>query len=437
MGTGQLRMALWVGVITMLVWSAVLEGPFRFDDHLVPLDDPASQSLSALGQRLATTLRPVTKLSYALEASAGLADDAPSRRAVSVVIHACATALLALLLARIGGDERLGLLALLWALHPVHAESLLAVSGRSAVLSTALVVAALLAQLQLRAILAAGLYLLAVLARETAIAAVLPLLILAWQVSRDDGRHRAAQAAPLLLATVLATAWLLAVPRYRALGEYSFLGLPWAESVARQLGAIPQGLLLYVRPDLLSADHGTPLPSSFVSAGVVLGLCCLGLAAAGSWLAWRRGAAAVAFGLALWLAAIVPTQTLVPKLDPLTERPLGLALAGLVLVAAGVLGTLRKPVSRRAFALAVAPLATALAVATVLRGQLYASDVALWADAARKSVTNPRPHVNLGVALVAEGAMAEAQAAFGAALRIDPWHGQAARALAHVSRREE
>jgi Flp pilus assembly protein TadD len=76
------------------------------------------------------------------------------------------------------------------------------------------------------------------------------------------------------------------------------------------------------------------------------------------------------------------------------------------------------------------------ATATVARGRLYASDVALWADAAHKSVTNPRPHVNLGVALVAAGRSAAARDAFRAALRIDPLDIQAERALAYASRED-
>ena len=291
-----MRIALLVGLITVTVWGCVLQGPFRFDDHLVPLADPASQSLNALGAHLTTTLRPLTKLSFALEAMGELADSAPARRAVSVAIHGWAAALLALLLAQLTGNPRIGIVALLWGVHPVHAEALLAVSGRSAALSGALVLGALLAQCHRRTLIAAA----------------------------------------LLLAAALAIAWIVSVPRYRALAEFSFLGRPWVDSVAQQVAAIPLGLLLYVRPDLLSPDHGAVLPDRFASAGFALGMACLGAAAFTSRVAWRRGAVALAVGLTLWIAAIVPTQTVVPKLDPLTERPLGLALAGLLLAAAGL-----------------------------------------------------------------------------------------------------
>jgi tetratricopeptide (TPR) repeat protein len=431
-----LRNALAVGLLTLTVWVCVLHGPYRFDDHLVPLGDPASQSLAALGDHLAVTLRPLTKLTYALEASLGLADNAPARRAVSVAIHAVAATLLALVLARITGEERWGLLALVWALHPIHAEALLAVSGRSAALSGALVLAALLAQLRARPLLAASLLLAAALARETAIAAALPLALAPVAADRAGAGSRRARPWPLLLATLAAALWLVSVPRYRELAEFSFLGRPWAESVAAQVAAIPQGLALYLRPDLLSADHGSPLPVTLASPGFWLGVGCLATASAMTVLAFRRRAIAVAVGLALWLAAIVPTQTLVPKLDPLTERPLGLALAGIVIAAVCPLAAASRAMRARTVLAVGSALVFMLAIATVARGRLYASDVALWADAARKSTANPRPHVNLGVALVAAGRPDAARDAFRAALRIDPLDIQAERALAYVSRED-
>jgi len=431
-----LRNALAVGLLTLTVWMCVLDGPYRFDDHLVPLGDPASQSLAALGDHLTLTLRPLTKLTYALEASVGLADSAPARRAVSAAIHAVGAVLLALLLAHIADDERWGLLALVWALHPVHAEALLAVSGRSAALSAALVLAALLAQLRARPLLAASLLLAAALARETAIAAALPVALAAAASHRAGVGSRRGCPWPPLLATLAAALWVVSVPRYRELAEFSFLGRPWADSVVAQVAAIPQGLALYLRPVLLSADHGTALPVTIASPGFWLGVGCLAAASAGTVLAVRRGAVAVTIGLAVWLAAIVPTQTLVPKLDPLTERPLGLALAGIVIAAVCPLVAASRAIRAQTLLAAGSALVFMLATATVARGRLYASDVALWADAARKSVTNPRPHVNLGVALVTAGQPDAARDAFRAALRIDPLDIQAERALAYASRED-
>jgi hypothetical protein len=61
-------------------WTAELTGPYHFDDYVTPLNDPASQLLAAWREYLPVTLRPVTKLSYAVEAEAGLSGTPAPRR---------------------------------------------------------------------------------------------------------------------------------------------------------------------------------------------------------------------------------------------------------------------------------------------------------------------------------------------------------------------
>ena len=66
-------------------------------------------------------------------------------------------------------------------------------------------------------------------------------------------------------------------------------------------------------------------------------------------------------------------------------------------------------------------LAVALAIATIQRNALFASPVALWEDAVRKAPAKGRPHVNLGLAYLAEGRIDEAEAEFTIALHHEPW----------------
>ena len=72
----------------------------------------------------------------------------------------------------------------------------------------------------------------------------------------------------------------------------------------------------------------------------------------------------------------------------------------------------------RGAALAVASLGLRF---TWLRGALYATDLALWSDAASKSVANPRPFEELAFALDAEGRRDEAIAALKRARDLDPF----------------
>jgi hypothetical protein len=436
-----------VGLAVVAAWAPGLRGPYLYDDLVTPLDDPASQSLGAFVAHLPRTLRPLTKLTYALEASLGLAPAPAARRAVSLALHAATAALLVLLLAALAGGEARGaggaagppaapdsgaaaatragppLLALLWAVHPIHAESILALAGRSAALAGALLVGALLCHARGRRRAGALLLCAAVLARETALAGVLPLLALELARARRPAREHLRRLAPAAAGLLLAAVWIAATPRYRHLADYSLHGRPLGASLVQQVAAVPVGLSLYLRPDALSHDHGVPLPLTPLSGLFATGVALYAAAAIGLVAAARRGAPLVAVGLGLWLAALLPTQSLVPKLDPLTERPLALALAGLVLVGGAA------PLGRRArVPAAVLSLAAILVAAgfTVARGQVYRSALRLYGDAARTSRANPRPHLNYAAALIDAGRRDEARAAVAAALSIAPLDGRAA-----------
>lgn len=398
-------------------------GTYHFDDDAAATCDPASQGLGGWAGRLTRTLRPATKVTYALEAVAGL--EAPGRRAVSAALQAAgavAMLLLLLRLARTQGDGPFVLraaatIAVLWAIHPVHAESVLAIAGRSAVLSSTLLLWALVAHLRDRRVLGAVLYLLAGLARETAWLAVVPIAVAELGLARRPLREHVRRLAPYAAAAVALGGWLAMVPRYRALADYSLNGRPWLSSVVSQVAAVPHGLSLYARPWALTLDHGEALPVSPADPIFLLGIAIYAAAIAGAVLCLRRRPA-VSLGLAMWLAAILPTQSVVPKLDALTERPLALALGGL-LVLGWALRPRRMPALRLATVGAVA-LALALGASTLMRGALYRSDVLLWSDAAAKSEANPRPHLNLAVALMIAGDRDRAARALEPARALDP-----------------
>jgi len=171
----------------------------------------------------------------------------------------------------------------------------------------------------------------------------------------------------------------------------------------------------------------------------LLGAACYLSAAAGTVLLLRRSRAA-AVGLAIWLAALLPTQSVVPKLDALTNRPLSLALLGLLLAAAPALavaarrirsyatvpaagnpGELRRAAVPLAAACCALTLLVLLATATLDRGQLFRSELSLWRDAADKSRTNARPHLQYAVLLQNAGHIAEARDVLTVARRIDPF----------------
>ncbi|MBX3130465.1 MAG: hypothetical protein KF718_27345 [Polyangiaceae bacterium] len=423
--------AVLVAALGLVLFASRTQGPYHFDDWLTPVGDPASQSLSAFASNLTRTLRPLSKLTFALEASLGFSDAPELRRVVSALLHAATSGLLCALAARLGAGLWAATIAAgVYAVHPIHAEMVWALAGRGALLATLLLVAALLAQLRGRPWAAAAALLAACLARETAVFGLLPLAAL--ELARRPAGVVAAlrRLEPSATAVLLALAFVVQNARYRQLIEYSARGRPWAYSSVGQLEAIPHGLSLYARPGALSLDHGVALTHSTASIAFWLGLLTLfGLVALTGWAALRRRTL-LAVGCSFMLAALLPTQSVVPKLDPLTERPLASALVGaLLLVALGLRAALARPRARRLLAAGCAMVTLALAHATWSRGTLYRSDLALWRDAAAKSVSNPRPHYNLAHALLDAGRRREAAEALRRARSIDPFDSEL-RALA-------
>jgi hypothetical protein len=315
--------------------------------------------------------------------------------------------------------------------HPVHADAVLMASGRSVVLSNVFVLTAVLALARSRLWIATLSFALACLARETAIAAILPMAVLTMS-RRERRRAGIRQLTPLIATGALVTLWILTTPRYLQLADYSFLGRPFAQSVIAQVGAVPVGFGLLFQPAALSIDYGIPLPARLTDGWFGIGALLYVSAAAGVVFLVRRSPA-VAVGLSLWLAALLPTQSLVPKLDALTNKPLSLALAGLLIAAAPFIAQavvlVRRWSTRRWFEQSLAccgafALIGALTLANAARSELFRSQLRLWHDAAAKSRVNERPHLQYALLLKRDGRSGEAEAALSIAARINPFSSQ-------------
>lgn len=413
------------------VYLARVEGPYHFDDWVTPVGDPASQSLPAFFEHVAHTLRPLSKLGFAIEGSLGLGESAAARRGVSAFFHGVSSGLVFLIAARLGTGVWAALTtAVLFAVHPIHAQMVWALAGRGALMALSFSLGALLAQLRRRPWVAAGLLLCACMCRETSALFVFPLA--AVELARRPKTLGAVfkRIEPSVTVVLLIVAFVVQNARYRQLIEYSARGRPLGWSIAGQIEAIPHGLLLWLRPSGQSIDHGPALSHSFASPGFWLGVFSIALLFVLCGLGIRTLRPPLAIGAAWVLAALLPTQSLIPKLDPLTERPLAAALAGAALLcAAAVRPVFRTPRIRSLYFGAWTVATLLLASSTLSRGALYASDVALWRDAANKSTTNARPHYNLALALLDAGRPDEANQSLLRARQIDPFDSEM-RALA-------
>jgi len=114
---------------------------------------------------------------------------------------------------------------------------------------------------------------------------------------------------------------------------------------------------------------------------------------------------------------LIPLYLFLPRLDIANERQLYLA-AWPMLLALSIELTLW--LNSRVFQLVAAGLLLSLTSLTVLRNQVYASEISLWQDAALKSPNKARVHNNLGYAYLQAHQSDNARREFTTALELDP-----------------
>jgi hypothetical protein len=404
---------------TLIAWGGVPWGTFQFDDFLNVVRDPATLDPAAFAERLPQGLRPLTRLSYFVDGQLhGL--NAAGFLATNLLLHLF-TVLLVLALARRRLSE-IGACAaaLIFAVQPAHAEVVAYVSGRSTGLMTPLLLGGLLLHDHGRTAGALVLFALACLAKEVAL--VFPALLLVWELTRAVPRPRFRRELAIAAAVAVVTAALLfSLVNYQAMLGYSSGLRPVSENLLASARAIPEMLSLWIRPWALSADHAFDA-AGHVGAAVAGLLLLAGLVTIA--LALRRRIPLLAFAILWPLVALLPTNSLVAKIDLVTEKPLYLAWLGPALaLGAAVSASLAAASSRaarRCAAGVVVAVLCVLAAATQWRASLWRDPVRLWLDATAKAPECSRCWNNLGMARLVAKQDVEAVAAFERALRLDP-----------------
>jgi hypothetical protein len=469
---------LVVGVAALLAYANSLGNGFVWDDPIILTRQLVV--FRGVGEVLAPPrdipqfspdyYRPLTIASYLLDRRLG--GGGPFAFHLSVVLAHAATSMLVCvlalqLLAAARPAAAIGAVTagLLFALHPIHTESVAWAAGRSDVLATGFLVAALVGQdwarRSWRGSVVTGLCAAAALgAKETAVA-LYPLMLLCEilvppraRVTRVD-RLRG-WAGPLLAGAV----YLLL--RRNALGE--FVGsapdaLPARQrSVLDLIGALGMYVGRLLWPVQLNAyidgiDRG---PLSLGLAALLIAGCA---AAARLW--WR-GAGRVhgaegprvragggsgaktnhqsrsdprtrgpvdpsttglpLFALAWLVLTLGPSLAILWKIPdaPVAERYLYLPSVGVCLLAGDLVARLWSVAPSRAVRLtiggAVAAILLAAAVGTVRRNPVWHDDIALWEDTEPKSQLSGMAARSIGTAYQQAGRVAEARAAFERAL---------------------
>jgi len=367
-------------LIFILVWCPGFRSPYQFDDYVTPLQDPASQSLTSFAENFFKTLRPLTKLTFAIESSLGLTN-APERRVFQYSLAIGCMLLLMLILEKKGGGKIFSpILALSWATHPVHAETFIALSGRSTLLSLFFVLLSLWSSKKSYQILYA---VLAVLSKEVA------LLFLIYQLIKNKNFN-------LALASFLLVSLGLVRFRLWQLIEFSWKEVPHFVNWWDNFAGLSSGLYYFIFPSKIGIELDFPLIDSslwfFVSVFLVVIFLSIVLKY------YRRSPQFVA-DLLLWPVLIFPTQTLILKLDPLALRPLSYSS---IVIPILILGPIRnaRMVMKGVFLLAALCMLVFLSLTTYSFSSVYQNPIALWTDAKIKAPRKLRPAMNLAYFLV-------------------------------------
>lgn len=359
--------------------------------------------------------RPLAVLSNEMDFRRG-GGGASAFHATNLVLHAACSLLVLALGTAVLGAGPAAAAALLFAVHPAHAESVAFISGRVDPLATLFVLAALLLHLRgnrsqrsapWRAAAGAA-WLAALLSKEMGVTAPALAFLLESAIeglpARGAWRERARRYVPYAVA-------LAAYLVLRAVGLGGLLGPtpPGTEfSAGRPFVVLGSYLAWLVLPP--PGLHLEPEPA--VGAGAALAALALGATVAGAivlaWKGARREAA-----LAAWcVVSLLPVAQLRPIETALSERFLYLPSAGAALLLASLAF---RPTSRRLRAAALAALAllgAAYVAILVPRSVAWRSAISLWTEKGEEDPGSIKAWLNLGRAHARAGNREEARAAY-------------------------
>ena len=440
-----------VAISIAAFWQVGSQGftGFDLDDYLLKnqnvLGGITGKSVAwAFTHSYAANWHPLTWIAHMLDVQFfGL--NPQGHHVVNLALHVFNAALLFLVLRGLtGAPWKSGYVALLFAVHPLHVESVAWVVARKDTLSTFFLMSALGGYLwfvrrpgSLRYVFVLLAFSLGLLAKPMIV--TLPFLLLLldfWPLGRlrptraplappfgTGGRIPAAgillEKTPLiLLAVVSSTITYVTQSRWGAVRDadrYSFLS---------RLGNAAVAYAEYLRKALWPSDlaiyypYVTNMPAGRISAAVAL-LLLISLAV----IAWRRRYPYAAVGWLWYLGTLVPVIGLVQVgSQSMADRYTYVPLIGIFLLiswgAADVIGGRKLP---RALVFAAAPLSIAACLLTTrVQVGYWDSDISLYEHAIRVTRDNWKAHFNLGHALQQAGRFDGAREQYAEAMRIRP-----------------
>jgi tetratricopeptide (TPR) repeat protein len=426
-------------VLTLLAYIPAMRGGFVWDDDAYVTKNPlltAPDGLRRIWFSLDSPSQyfPLVYTTFRFEhAIWGL--DPLGYHIVNVLLHAINALLVWTLLRRLSIPGA-WLAGAIFALHPVHVESVAWITERKNVLSTLFYLLAILAWLRFTAKstvhpwrhygLAIGLYALALLAKTMACTLPAALVLVLWLQKEKVDRRRWAQVTPFVLmglAMGLVSIWWEKHHQGTAGPEFALVPMQRILIASRALWFY-LGKLVWPSRLTFSYPRWEIDPSE--AAQYVWLAACL-VAAAALW-HWRRaiGRGTIA-GLVFFAAALAPMLGFISlytfRYSFVADHYQYVASIGLIAIAASIIaGFVKQNRVRAAVSLILLVLLGSL---TWRQGYAYRDAETLWRDTIAKNPTSWMAHNDLGIVLADQGRLDEAMAEYKKALRIKPDHANA------------
>ncbi|MEZ4647984.1 MAG: tetratricopeptide repeat protein [Candidatus Eisenbacteria bacterium] len=446
-GRGSLALPLLLFILLVTVWvylPAGQHGFLRYDDDLyVTANEMVLRGVSWPGflwswtAAHASNWHPVTWWSHMIDVQVfGLR--AAAHHWVNVVLHLGTTLLLFYFLRRTTGAVlRSGFVAAVFALHPLHVQSVAWVAERKDVLSSAFWILAILAyaayvQGKERArgayVLALLLFAFGLLSKPMLV--TLPFLLLLldhWPLRRKDPwAFRVREKAPFFMLSVVCALVTWSVQSSAG----SVKSIPIGERVANAFASYLRYVENAFWPDSLAVFY----PMTDPGRGLVLGGAALVvLVIVFSVLSWRR-LPWLAVGGLWYLGTLVPVIGIVQAGgQAMADRYMYVPIIGLAILVAWGVGAIfegrgmpsagqsaERPVRAYVGAASIVVVVFALAIPARREVGYWRDDLSLFSRALAVTTDNHVAHAMLGVALAESGKLEEALSHEAEAVRIRP-----------------
>lgn len=413
-------------ILTALSYSNSLKGEFVFDDKILVEDAEHIRSLSSIPAMVSQMsssegigYRPVRAISYMLDHQIWKLEPL-GYHLTNVILHILVCLLLYHLARRLGLSRSASLAGMaLFAVHPVHTESVTYISGRRDLLFSAFYLGAMLAYIhgvlsksRLLVLATLPLYALGLFSKEQAI--TLPVVLYIWELllGRKDEPwlrrlYRPLTAQPVLWGIIIAGAVAFFV--YRGIVLPRTFQLDWwggspTTNFATVLAIHLRYLVVQVWPTNLLADytlHAFPLAGSFLDVRTVMGLLIL-LASLTVAVLKARTWPLLSLSILSYWVLLLPVSQIIPHHELAAEHHLYLASA-LICFGAGHAASVAYEHRPRAAASVLVLLLVTMIVLTVQRNRVWQTEETLWNDTVEKAPRCGRALLNLGVIHVEKG----------------------------------